>query len=530
MNISEKQKKKVEAILFYPPLLLLAVFCLWAVNDAENAGVVLKNVYNFVTNTLGWVFQWYYVLAFLLFLYFVLGPYAKKKLGEGKPEFSTLTWWGMMFTAGTSLGVMFWATMETFWDLQFPAMGAEPFSPEAARWALSYPLFHWGPLCWGIYAVFAVAFAFMFFVKKQNVVRPSSACELLLGARLTKGWLGRIIDIFFLIGLIGGISTSTGILAPVIGELFSKVFGFSHTIQLDSVIIFSWIFVVGLTVYTGVNKGIKILSDIRVYLGFVVLLLLLFFGPTSFILNSFTDSVGHLLQNIVIMSFNLDPHAKGGFPQSWTIFYWAWIICLCVPAGLYYARISKGRTVRELVIGVLIGCMGGSWIFFAVFANYLLDVVNKGVFTPEQLTALGQISSHEAVVTIWGTMPFAGITLVIFFILAYISNWTLVNGAVYTISMVTTKELSGEEEPPKWSRVFWSVALCCLTLALVNIGQLKAVQTMTVAASIPMLFVTTMIIFNMLKGLRKEWGMEQIDGYTQAQLQNAPVNQEKLDV
>ncbi|ATW28869.1 hypothetical protein DCMF_24215 [Candidatus Formimonas warabiya] len=527
--MEEKQKRKVEAILFYPPLILLAAFCLWAVNDAEKAGAVLQKVYYFVTNTLGWVFQWYYVLAFLLFLYFVCGPYAHKKLGEGPPEFSTLTWWGMMFTAGTSLGVMFWATMETFWDLQFPAMGAQPFSPEAARWALSYPLFHWGPLCWGIYAVFAVAFAFMFFVQKQNVVRPSSACESLLGTRLAKGWLGRVIDIIFLIGLIGGISTSTGILAPVIGELFSKVFGFEHNIRLDSIIIFSWIFVVAATVYTGVNKGIKILSDIRVYLGFAVLLLLLFFGPTSFILNSFTDSVGHLAQNFVMMSFNLDPHAKGGFPQNWTIFYWAWIICLCLPAGLYYGRISKGRTVRELVTGVLIGCMGGSWIFFAVFANYLLDIVNKGVFTPEQLTALGQISSHEAVVKIWSTMPFAGITLVVFFILAYISNWTLVNGAVYTISMVSTKELTGEEEPPKWSRVFWSVALCCLTLALVNIGQLKAVQTMTVAASVPMLFVTTTIILTMMKDLRREWGSEQIGRNPQLERQSAlTVDQEKV--
>lgn len=531
MIILKKQKKKVEAILFYPPLILLALFSLWVVNDVKNAGIVLKEAYYFVTNTLGFIFEWYYVLAFLLFLYLVLGPYAKKKLGEGKPEFSTLTWWGMMFTAGTSLGVMFWATMETFWDLQLPPMGAEPFSAEAARWALSYPLFHWGPLVWGIYAIFAVAFAFKFFVKKQNVVRPSSACESLLGDRLTKGWLGRVIDIFFLIGLIGGISTSTGILAPVIGELFSKVFGFEHTIRLDSVIIFSWIFVVGVTVYTGVNKGIKILSDIRVYLGFVVLSLLLFLGPTSFILNSFSDSVGYLLQNFLMMSFNLDPHAKGGFPQDWTIFYWAWIICLVIPAGLYYGRISKGRTVRETVLGVLISCMGGSWLFFAVFANYLLDIVNKGVFTPEQLTALGKISSHEAVVKIWGTMPFASITLVIFFVLAYISNWTLVNGAVYTLAMVTTKELSGEEEPPKWSRVFWTVALCILTLVLVNIGQLKAVQTMTVVASVPMLFVTTMIILSMLKDFRQEWGIKQIDGYTRARIQDvAPANQVKVDV
>lgn len=506
MNAPGNQKRKISPILFYPPLIILIAFCVWTVIDPTNAGVILNKLYYFVTNTLGWLFQWYYVVAFILFIYLAFGPYAKKKLGEGKPQFSTLTWWGMMFTAGTSLGVMFWATMETFWDFQFPPMGAEPFSAEAARWALSYPLFHWGPLCWGIYALFAVAFAYMFFVKKRDVVKPSTACESLLGPRLSNGWLGKVINIFFLIGLIGGISTSTGILAPIIGELFAKVFGIEHTIQLDSVIILSWIFIVAAIVYTGVNKGIKILSNVRVYLGFAVLFLLLAFGPTSFILNSFTDSVGHLFQNIITMSFNLDPHAKGGFPQDWTIFYWAWIICLCVQAGLYYGRISKGRTIREVALGVLVGCMGGSWLYFAVFANYLIDTVNSGVFTTEQLTALGQASSAEAVVTIWGTMPFAAVTLVIFLILAYISNLTLVNGAVYTISMATTKTLTGEEEPPKWSRVFWSVALCCLTLALVNIGQLKSVQTMCVATSIPMLLVTTMIILNMMKEFRQRWG------------------------
>lgn len=487
--------------------MLIAVFCIWAVKDAERAAVTLKKTFAFVTDTLGWAYEWYFVMFLVLFFYLAFGPYANKKLGEGKPEFSTLTWMGMMFTSSTSLGVMFWATMETFWDYQSPPIaGVEAFSPEAARWALSYPLFHWGPMMWAIYAVFGLAFAYMFFVKKQNVVRPSTACESLLGSRLTNGWLGKTIDVFFLVGLIGGIVTSTGILSPVVGELFSKVFGVEHTLKLDGIIIFSWIFMVAIAVYTGIKKGIKLLSDARVYLGFGVLLMLLVFGPTSFILNSFTDSVGHVLQNTLMMSFNLDPHIKGGFPQGWTVFYWAWIITLVLQAGIYFGRISKGRTVREFLVGTMVACMGGSYIFFAVFANYMLDVFNKGIITPEQVLALSQNGSDKAVVAIWETMPFSGMTMVLFLILAYLSTWTLINGAVYTLSMVTTKELSGEEEPPKWSRIFWSVALCILTLVLVYIGQLRAVQTMSIAASVPMLVVTALVLLNLMKNLRKDWG------------------------
>lgn len=501
--MENSQKKKIDWAIFVPPIALILAFCIWVIADSARAGAALTKAFSFVTVTLGWLFDWYAVALFILFIYFVFGPYAKKRLGDGEPEFKTSTWWGMMFTTNAGVGVLFWATMESFWTFQSPPFGAEPLSPEAAPWAVAYPLFHWGPMAWAMYTVFGLAFAYLFFVKKVNVARPSAACASLIGSKLANGWLGKAIDIFYMFGLIGGAATAMGANTPVVAELFAKVFGVTRSLTLDTILLASWAVFIAAVVYTGLNKGIRILSNFRIYFSFLVLGLILVFGPTQFILDTTTDSVGQLLQNFVRMSFNLDPHTPSTFPQDWTIFYWAWYLTFLLPTGMYFARISRGRTVREFAIATVAASTIGSWLYFGVFSSYMLDVFNKKLVPIADILAEG--GPAKAAVEIWATMPFGIVMLAMLAVLAYISMATLVNASIYTVSMASMKEMSGYEEPPGWIRVFWALAMGALIVALVSLNQFKPIQTMTVVAAVPMIVITLMVLISFMKSIKKEW-------------------------
>jgi L-carnitine/gamma-butyrobetaine antiporter len=465
----------------------------------------LAAAFSMVTNKLGGPIEVYVFFLFILCFYFVLGPYANKRLGDEKPEFSTMSWLGMMFTCVCGLGVLTWSSIEFFYYISGPCpFGITPFSKESYPWALAYPLFHWGFVMFAMNTIFGLVFAYYFFVKKRDVVRPSSACESLFGPKLTSGWLGKLIDVLFVIGFVAGVTTCIGVNVPTIVGLVTQIFGVKETLVVDSVIILLWsVFMAGL-LYTGLKKGIRILSDFRVYLGFVILAIIVVFGPTAYIVNTFVDSVGQVFQNFVRMSLYTDPTYASGMPQAWTIWYEAWYLALVLQVGVFFGRISKGRTIREYVIGSLVACTAGSWIFFGVFENFsMYAFINKTVPIAQIMTQYGQ---GRAIAAIWATLPFAGLMLVALLVYGYIAMQTLLNGATYTLAMVTTRELSGTEEPPVWNRIFWSLMLGAIAIALAYVGGIRPAQTTTIIGALPMIIITLLMLFAFFKDIKKSWG------------------------
>jgi len=268
-------------------------------------------------------------------------------------------------------------------------------------------------------------------------------------------------------------------------------------------VILSWSFFMALLLYTGLNQGIRILSNVRVYLGFGILAVIFIFGPTAYIMNTFTDTLGVLLQNFVRMSFYTDPHLKSGLPQDWTIFYWAWYLALVLQCGIFLGRILKGRTVREFVIGSLLGTTAGCWLFFAIFSNFSMYVFTQGNIPIVDIMA--KSGQGQAIVEIWSQLPMGWIMLVFLLIYGYISMQTLLNGATYTLSMVTTKELGGEEEPPIWSRIFWSLTLGVIGIAMAYIGGVRPSQNLTIIMALPMLIITIFILMSFFKDIGEYW-------------------------
>ena len=265
-----------------------------------------------------------------------------------------------------------------------------------------------------------------------------------------------------------------------------------------------WTALFGMSVWFGLSKGIKILSDINVYLAVLLLLFVLAIGPTLFIINGWSNSVGLMINNFVQMSLWTDPIAKGSFPQDWTIFYWAWWIAYAPMMGLFVARISRGRTIRELVFAELIWGSLGCWVFFAVWGGYALDLQLSGVLDVSAI--LNQQGIPAAVLAILKTMPMANLVIITFVLLCFIFLATTLDSAAYVLASVTSRELSGYEEPRRWIRITWALLLAVVGIGLIKVGGLKAVQTSTIVVALPLIPVLGILAWSLLHMLEQDFG------------------------
>ena len=215
---NEKRKSGIEPKVFFPPLIIVGILCWLTVRDLDAANVVINAVFSYVTNVWGWAFEWYMVVMLFGWFWLVFGPYSKKKLGDEKPEFSTASWIFMMFASCTSAAVLFWGSIEIYYYISTPPFALEPNSTGAKEIGLAYSLFHWGPLPWATYSFLSVAFAYFFFVRKMDVIRPSSTLVPLVGEKHAKGLFGTIVDNFYLVALIFAMGTSLGLATPLVTE------------------------------------------------------------------------------------------------------------------------------------------------------------------------------------------------------------------------------------------------------------------------------------------------------------------------
>ncbi len=494
---SKDRKVGIEPKVFFPSLIIVALLSYLTVRDLNASNNVINAVFNYITHVWGWAFEWYMVAMFAGWFWLILGPFANKKLGDEKPEFSTLSWIFMMFASCTSAAVLFWGSIEIFYYISTPPFGLAPFSNGAKEFGLAYSLFHWGPLPWATYSFLAVAFGYFMYVRKINVIRPSGTLEPLLGKKRSEGIIGIVVDNLYLVALILAMGTSLGLATPLVTECIQYLFGIPHTIGLDAAIISCWIVFNAICVAFGLQKGIKAASDIRNYLSIIVLAWVFIIGATTFTVNYFTDSVGVLLMNFGRMLFYTDSIGMSSFPQDWTVFYWAWWIVYGIQMCIFLARISKGRTVRQLCLGMVGGLTASTWLLWTVLGSNTITLMNNNILDIPRI-----IKDHgvaRAIIDTWAALPFSTITMWAFFILCFIATVTLINACSYTLAMSTCKEASGYDEPPVWVRVGWSVLVGIIGIILLALGGLKPIQTAIIAGGCPLFFVNIMITVSFLK-------------------------------
>jgi len=503
MSTATTDSAIVDKTVFSIACCVVLAVCLPLIFFPEIAGTVTKAMYDWIAEYLGLVYQWA-VIAMVGFLAWVaFGRFGAIRLGgdEARAEFSTFSWIAMIFAAGIGAGLMYWAGIEWGYYYQNPPFRVEPRSLEAIEWAGAYGLFHWGVTAWAIFALPAVAIAYPYYNLKVPYLRLSTSCHALLGGRGENSWQGRLLDLVFMLGLIGGSATSLGLATPMISAFIASLLGIEVSMNLDVAVVVVCVLIFGGSAYLGLDKGIKRLSNINIVVALTLLAFVLLAGPTLFILRVGADSIGVMVSGLVRMLTWSDPIGRTNFVEDWTIFYWAWWIAYGPFTGLFVARISRGRTLKELILSMVAYGSMGCWIFFIIMGNYALFLELEGVLAVTEY--LSDDKGPAAIAAIVASLPFSKLLLAGFTFVAVISVATTYDSASYTLASAATGELRAGQNPARWHRLFWAAMLGMLPIALLTVGGLKVVQSAVLVASLPVLVVVILMMFSLYRSLRE---------------------------
>ncbi|MDG1890664.1 MAG: BCCT family transporter [Verrucomicrobiota bacterium] len=505
-----KPPQQLDRFVFSTAVMVFGLTVLVMLIAPQRSQQAMNALFDLITGKFGGLYLWFGIgtLAFLLLLACSpFGAIPMGRRGEG-PEHSTLSWIAMLFSTGIGTTVLYWGTVEWMEYYQAPPFGLEPASGEAMQWARAYGMFHWGPIGWGFYCLPAVCLAYGYHLRGDTSLRLSTACRPLLGSFAGK-LPGRIIDILFMVGLLGSSATGIGLTTPLITESFCTFFDVppSFGLTLGSVILV--VLVVGFSVYSGLEKGIKQLSNVNMWLLLLLLLTILLFGPSLFILERGAESLWFMIRHLPEMSGLGYPEDNRNFTEAWTVFYWAWWLAFGPFVGMFICKVSRGRTLRQIILGVLFFGTLGCVLCFVVMGGYAqyLDVERDG-----QIMAAFNESPYGVVIQVVVALPLGKAILPLFFLLCTSFAATTYDSASYTLASATTLQLDSGEDPPRWLRVFWAAALGILPLVILSLGYLKqslgagvlkTLQTASVVVSLPMLLISLAMAGSLLISLRR---------------------------
>ena len=507
------EQKQIDWATFATCLTIILVVCLpLAVFPGTGGQLILKS-YEFIASEFGFLYMLAGVAVMVLLAWLAIGHYGSIVLGTDgdKPEFSDYSWAAMLFCAGIGGGLMFWAPVEWAYYFDAPPFGVAARSTMAANWASTYGIFHWGPGAWCFYCLPTLAIAYPYYVKRLPFLRFSVSCDYLLGAKEETPW-GRFIDLLFMIALLGGAGSSIGFTTPLIAALISRLTGIGNGFSLELFAVFLCVGLFSISVWLGLRKGIKRLSDINLGLAFALLLFVTVAGPTVFLLKTSVGSVGLMLQNFIRMNTWTDAFTESGFVETWTIWYWAWWIAYGPFVGLFVTRISRGRTIRQVILGMIGYGSLGTMIFYMTLGNFGLSLeLSDTLSVTGILEEQGQAS---AIVAILDQLPWPGIAIGVFCVVTVVFTATTYDSASYILASSATRRLEAGDDPARWHRLFWAIALAVVPVTLMFIGRLTGdpragltvIQTATLVVSLPILVVGVLMSVSLLKQLRSDYG------------------------
>lgn len=488
--------------VFWPAAVIVLAFVAWTLVAPASAEAVFSTLQAGIVRN----FSWYYVLAAAFFVAFALfvgfSRFGDIKLGkdQDEPEFSTRSWFSLLFAAGMGIGLVFYGVSEPLSHFADPRPGVSGSEQHLAQEAMTQTFLHWGLHAWAIYVVLGMALAYAIH-RRGRPVSIRWALEPLLGNRVRGGW-GNVIDVVALIGTLFGVATSLGLGVLQIGAgLESAGIAESTTVsQIAIIAVITALTIVSLV--TGVAKGMKILSNVNLLLAAALLLFVLIVGPTQYLLRDFVQSIGAYLQNVVGLSFNVTAQqgaAGEEWQGAWTTFYWGWWMSWAPFVGIFIARVSKGRTVREFVFGVLLVPTLLTFLWFSVLGG---AAINREVSGQGGLVgADGTVDVEGALFGLLQDLP-AGVVLTFgAIILIGIFFVTSSDSGSLVMAMIAS---GGDLEPKNWLRVFFALVTALLAIALLLTGGLDALKTAAITTALPFSVVLLLTCWSMVIAFRRE--------------------------
>lgn len=486
------------SMVFWYAVGICVAIVLWGAFLPNNLNDVTAATTAFIYERFGWYYMIVIMAMIIMCIYLLFSKYGNIKLGkkDDKPDFSYPAWFAMLFSAGMGIGLMFFTTAETISHAFISSPNADPGSDQAIVESLQYTAFHWGFHGWGLYAIVALILAyFKFRVGAPGLI--SATLEPIFGEKLMRSTTGNIVDMLAIFATVVGVASTLGLGSAQINSGLTYLFQAPKTFwfQLLILAIATMLFI--LSAWSGIGRGIKYLSTINMWLAAALVFTLFLVGPSLYIVNMFTTTIGNYAGNFIEMSFELQPvdAERRQWINDWTIFYWAWWISWSPFVGMFIARVSKGRTIREFVTGVLLAPTVVTMIFFAVFGTSAINLEQNGIVQLSQLetetTTFGMFE-HYPLGTI---LSFVTIFVIaIFFI-------TSADSATFVLGMFST---SGRLNPANTVKIIWGLVLASMAAIVLYSGGIEGFQNMLIIAALPFSVIIIMMAVSFIKTAKKE--------------------------
>ncbi|MEX2487651.1 MAG: BCCT family transporter [Nitriliruptoraceae bacterium] len=502
MSTLDRVKTHIHPVVFPVSAGLIVLFVTYGAVATESAGAALNAVFNFVISTFGWFFIASVAFLLIFCLWLAIGRHADVKLGpdDSEPDYSYLTWFSMLFAAGMGIGLVFWGVEEpvSHFAIDPPQRIGEQIaagSQEAASEAMLLTFHHWGLGPWAVYAVLGLSLAY-FGYRHGLPMTVRSALYPLIGERY-KGWLGNLVDILAILGTMFGIATSLGLGVAQINSGLNRLFDIPVSSGTQIILIALITVAATASVMSGLDKGIKRLSQTNMILAAILLGFVALAGPTLVLLTAYFENIGnYVFQTIPLLGWG-GSYGGDGWAGAWTIFYWAWWISWSPFVGMFIARISRGRTIREFIGGVLFVPTLVSFLWFTVMGNTALHLELEGIATISETVdyaGSGMFGLLEA-------LPASALMSVLAIIVVTVFFVTSSDSGSFVIDMIAS---GGQLDPPKGLRLFWALSEGVVAAVLLSAGGLGAFQAGSVATGLPFAVVLVVVAWGVARGLAKD--------------------------
>lgn len=496
-NSETPLKDRIDWVTVIVPFLAILALCVCFILMPDASKSVLDTIRFILGDTFGLFYLAVGLFVFLLSLYLAFSRFGTIRLGkpDEKPKYPLFVWASMMFTSGLAADILFYSFCEWILYANDPHI-AELGSMQT--WSSTYPLFHWGPIPWAFYLVLAVSFGFMLHVRGCHKQKYSEACRALLGNKVD-GISGKLIDLLALFALLAGTTTTFALATPLMSQVLTTLFHLPSSKWITIAILGVTCVFYTYALLHGM-KGISLLAKSCMYLFFALLAYVLFLGgETRYILETGFAAVGNLAQNFLGLATFTDPQRTTSFPQTWTIFYWAYWMVWCVAVPFFIGSISKGRTLRQVILGGYVFGLSGTFTSFIIMGNYGLGLQMHGKLDVlSTYTADGNL--YHAILDILGQLPLSKAVLVLLVLCMITFYSTSFDSITMVASTYTYKELKSDEEPHRNVKLFWAIFLILLPLALIfSENSMTNLQTVSIIAAFPVGIIMLIIITSFFK-------------------------------
>lgn len=477
----------------------------WALAANPKASIdVAAQVMNWTTSVFSVPVLAFAFLSIIFIIALACSKYGSIKLGAGDPEYSTMSWIFMFILSGIGSSTLYWGFLDWAYYYQTPGLNITPESAEALRYSVPYSFFHSGLSAWAIYALASISVCYHFHVRKNKGLNLASLIEAVTGFKAT-GPVGRLVDLLFLLCMFGALTISLVLTAVTFTKILSLLTGLPNTFTTKVIIILIVSVLFALSSYVGMDSGMKRLSSM-VCTGVVIFAIYIYIvGPTQFIMTNSLSSFGLMLSNFIDMSLFTDPMGDGKFTREWTVFYWLWWISYAPGVALFVTRVSRGRTIREVVLAMTLGGSVGMWFIFGVFENYSVYNFIHGLVDVPHI--LAQQGGEVAIGELLALLPLGKVVMWIFLFIMAIFLAAHMDAVGYAVSATCIRGLKEGEDPSPNERLFWCVMLTLVPIAMIfSNAPLDTMKAATIVTAIPFIIIILVQTYGLVKWLYQDYG------------------------